>query len=672
LKWQGLTLRSLRNRVTLFTLAVFVAGLWSLAFYSTRELREDMFQSAAERQRSTVAVLAAQVEREVATRLQALQGLALKLGQVGLQDRISVQAELDLDALAHHLFNRGVFVTGRDGRAIAASPVLGRIGVDYSDRDYITSALDGGRAGVGRPVLSKSLGTAVVPMSAPVRDRDGRIIGAVVGNIGLGEPNFLDQITGSNYGESGGYFVIAPAHRLVVTASDRRRVMQPMPAPGINPVADRIAAGDETSLVTVNPLGVEVLSSRKSVPSAGWAVAVSLPTEEAFAPIRRMQQRMMGAAVVLTAVAGGLVAWMLRRQMAPMQAAVRALDAQAAAGLPSQPLPVGRADEVGDLISGFNRLLATLAQRQEAYRISAQALQSISEAVVITGPDQAVVQANEAHMAITGYSTEELLGRNLRLLQGPHTDPATVATIRSALAGGAMFSGEVLNYRKDGSPFWNDLTISPVHDEAGRLTHFVGVTRDVSLRKQVQEQVNRLAFHDGLTQLPNRRLLNDRLEQALASSHRNGQWGALLFVDLDDFKPLNDRFGHDMGDLLLVQAAERMRQVVRETDTVARFGGDEFVVMLPGLSVDAVDAAAQARSVAEKLRAALALPYRLQPLHGATAGTVVEHHCSASIGLTWFLGHQATRDEVLRRADAAMYRAKDNGRNAVWDEATGT
>jgi diguanylate cyclase (GGDEF)-like protein len=174
-----------------------------------------------------------------------------------------------------------------------------------------------------------------------------------------------------------------------------------------------------------------------------------------------------------------------------------------------------------------------------------------------------------------------------------------------------------------------------------------------------------LAFYDGLTHPPNRRLLNDRLSQTLLASKRSAFYGALMFMDLDNFKSLNDQHGHSAGDLLLVEVARRLKCCVREIDTVARFGGDEFVVVLGELNADPKESARQAAEVAEKIRASLAAPYRLVLDEGSLAGCVVEHRCSASIGVVLFLNHEASQSDLLKWADSAMYRAKDAGRDVI-------
>lgn len=195
----------------------------------------------------------------------------------------------------------------------------------------------------------------------------------------------------------------------------------------------------------------------------------------------------------------------------------------------------------------------------------------------------------------------------------------------------------------------------------GRVWYF----RDITTRKQMEEQVRELAFYDPLTHLPNRRLMGDRLNQLLAESKRSNRYGALLFLDLDNFKALNDKHGHGVGDLLLVQAAKRMKSCVREVDTVARFGGDEFVVMMGGLNEDKAASTAFAGSAAEKIRAALAEPYSLAITHGSPVDALIEHRCTASIGVVVVIDCEGTHDDFLRLADTAMYQAKKAGGNLI-------
>ncbi|HET6719683.1 MAG TPA: diguanylate cyclase [Rhodocyclaceae bacterium] len=228
--------------------------------------------------------------------------------------------------------------------------------------------------------------------------------------------------------------------------------------------------------------------------------------------------------------------------------------------------------------------------------------------------------------------------------------------------------GRQLEFRfltADGSVRHMESRGSVIRDGAGKVARVVVVSHDITERRQLQDEVRQLAFHDSLTRLPNRRLLCDRLNQALAASARGGTYGALMFLDLDNFKTLNDTQGHEVGDRLLVEAADRLKSCVREVDTVARFGGDEFVVVLGELATDRAESLAQAAAIAEKLRLALAQPYRLAVGSAGTAGHLVEHVCTACIGVALFNNQSTSQEAVFRCADAAMYQAKEAGSNLV-------
>ena len=204
----------------------------------------------------------------------------------------------------------------------------------------------------------------------------------------------------------------------------------------------------------------------------------------------------------------------------------------------------------------------------------------------------------------------------------------------------------------------------PIKKPNGSVEKLMGIMEDITERKHAEGLIRKFAFFDSLTQLPNRRLLSDRLRQAMLASKRNSHYGALMFLDLDNFKPLNDTHGHDAGDLLLVEVARRITLCVREVDTVARFGGDEFVVMLGDLDADKTESIAQAAIVAEKIRSSLSEPYVLRLQRGGEKQDIV-HHCTSSIGVVIFINHEISLDDIIRCADSAMYKAKQGGRNTI-------
>jgi diguanylate cyclase (GGDEF)-like protein/PAS domain S-box-containing protein len=792
------------------------------------------------------------------------------------------------------------------------------------NRDFIIAALKDGKATVGRPVIGKKLAAPIFVVAVPIRDATGLVIGALAGITDLSRPSFLDHVTQSRYGKTGGYLLSAPQYRLIVTGSDKSRIMQPFPAPGINPMLDRYVDGYEGYGVSVNSRGVEELSAAKSVPAAGWLMALTLPTEEAYAPIRTMQQHMEKSMLGLILLAGVmswlLSSWKLRRELAPIRAAAKLLASDSADGRVPKTLPVEKLNEVGELIDGFNRSIGVLAQRelaikaQEVFkqailnsmdaqiavldhagtivmvneswhrfatqngaepgslapsinvganylavcsalgdnksggepdacqgiravlngtlptftldypchsplqqrwftmvvtpltldggfgavvvhtdiserkqaeasllesselnravtdngqaliwiagldkgchhfnkpwlaftgrtleqeigngwvegvhpddlqrcldiyvtafdrherfsmvyrlrhhtgeyrwilddgaprfddagcfvgyvghclditnmrqaedeiRIAATAFES-QLGITITDANKVILRVNKSFTEITGYTAEEAVGQTPKLISSGRHDAAFYSAMWERIALCGTWQGEIWNRRKNGEVYPEWLTISAVTTDSGLTTNYVGTFSDITLRKTSEDSIQRLAFYDVLTGLPNRRLLMDRLAQALAAGMRHPRQGALLFVDLDNFKTLNDTMGHYQGDLLLEQVSKRLSTCIRECDTVARLGGDEFVVMLEDLSVDALKAATQAESVAEKILLTLNRPYQIG---GHT------HHSTPSIGITLF-GNDPLEsiDEPLKRADLAMYQAKAAGRNTL-------
>ncbi|WP_446812270.1 PAS domain S-box protein (plasmid) [Methylomonas sp. 2BW1-5-20] len=292
---------------------------------------------------------------------------------------------------------------------------------------------------------------------------------------------------------------------------------------------------------------------------------------------------------------------------------------------------------------------------EENLRIAAVTFQS-HEGIIITDANAHIIRVNRAFEEITGYAEEEVIGQNPRILKSGQQDTAFYRGLWADLSKNSRWSGEIWDSRKNGEIYPIFVTISAIRDDNGNMLNYVSVFTDISLRKQTEAEIHQLAFFDPLTCLPNRRLFLDRLRQALASSQRSERHGALLMLDLDHFKKINDSLGHAVGDQLLTEVGLRLRGVVREGDTVARLGGDEFIVVLEGLDNLPAEAASQAEHLAKKILATLARPYRLG---------LREYHSSASIGISLYLGHAETENNLVKHADVALYEAKAAGRNTI-------
>ena len=340
--------------------------------------------------------------------------------------------------------------------------------------------------------------------------------------------------------------------------------------------------------------------------------------------------------------------------------------------VPYQSTQDGEVFPLHSLQEQNSALQALVAERTQALHDS-QALYRL-----LTEDAQDVLWRTDARLIVTyispaderlrGFRADEVVGRHVFDMfndEGVAVVKAMIARRALEEAAGTpvgFLNFEVQHRCKDGRLVWGEVLSKPDRNAQGEIIGYHGITREITERKRLEEQVRQLAFHDPLTHLANRRLMLEHLDQAMSASKRSHHHGALLFLDLDNFKPLNDQHGHGVGDLLLIEVAARLKACVRAADTVARFGGDEFVVLLCELDTKQHEAVAQAAVVAEKIRLHLAEPYVLRAAPNAPA---IGHQCTASIGVVVFHGRDESQDRLIDRADAAMYQAKEDGRNHI-------
>jgi diguanylate cyclase (GGDEF)-like protein/PAS domain S-box-containing protein len=347
-------------------------------------------------------------------------------------------------------------------------------------------------------------------------------------------------------------------------------------------------------------------------------------------------------------------------------------------GLGKRRSDIGREDEIGVLARHLDRMLDALEQQkilihesEARYRFLAD---NISDVIWIANLEtNKWIYMSPSVVKLLGYTSEEMMAQPMDELLSAKSKTEVQIWIAersklflSGAGGDNVYTDEMEQFCRNGVRVWTEVTTHYTKNDAGELI-LLGVTRNINERKKAEEQIRNLAFYDALTQLPNRRLLQDRFNQVLSASRRSNRYVALMFIDLDNFKPLNDEHGHDVGDILLIEVARRIGSCVREVDTVARFGGDEFVVMLSELDTDKSISRTQAVAVAEKIRQILGEVYRLPVLkEGGMELHTVEHRCTACIGVVLFNNHGASQENLLRLADSAMYQAKSTGRNRVY------
>jgi diguanylate cyclase (GGDEF)-like protein/PAS domain S-box-containing protein len=382
----------------------------------------------------------------------------------------------------------------------------------------------------------------------------------------------------------------------------------------------------------------------------------------AYEKTRNMALLLAAGGMFIIAIVGLVTGFALTRRLGVMTEVARRF----ADGDRAVRSKVAGADEISELSHSFDRMADAVGQQEHELKAQNEyielLLNSTSEAIYGVDTQGRCTFVNLACLEMLGYELEsDLIGKRIHeLIHHTHPDgrpyPMTQCRIHLATQSGmAAHVDDELHWRADGSSFPVEYWSHPMRRD-GRLVGTVVAFTDISDRKRAEGKIKELAFFDQLTGLPNRTLLIDRLRQAMVSTLRNGNYGALLFIDLDNFKTLNDTLGHDMGDLLLKKVAQRLRHCVREVDTVARLGGDEFMVVTAELGADEGVAANGIEMIAEKILTALNHPFPLG---------IVEHHCTASIGVTLFQGDRASVEDLMKQADLAMYKSKSSGRNIV-------
>jgi diguanylate cyclase (GGDEF)-like protein/hemerythrin-like metal-binding protein len=661
--------RTFKARVTLLTLLIVLLNLLALGAYAKWLLGEALLDFVGEQQTSALSLLSGQLTQAVQERQSALRALGRALPARSLQSKAALhnylQAQYDLPSL----FNAAVQVWNPAGQLQAELQFAHRQNQGLTPPVSVVQAVL--RDATPRISISRRSATQaadLLTMVVPVRNAQGLVTGAVAGVIRLDQRNFLTPLTAQTYGKTGQFFVIDPSQRLIFASSDATRRMEVLPAPGVNSWIDRFMQGFQGTTRVVNPHGVEVLVTVQQIAQTGWYASVTLSPEEALGLVQLVAPQARVAALLLSLLCVTLIWLMLRHELRPMTEAVKTMEGFANHQLPPQSLQVVRPDEIGQLVGGFNRLLGTLTQQQQVLRQSElfqqAVLNSVTAEIAVLDHTGSIMAVNEA------WRRSDLpLGPGLHQSDDPAVVGSNYLTLCDARLGQTpgsvgiplsegirgVLSGALPKFHQEypchtAQARWAGVSVTPLNGEL--LQGAVVSIEDISERVQMQNQVHELAFYDPLTQLPNRRLVLDRLAHQMLRARRAQTRLALLFVDLDKFKPINDALGHSVGDWLLQNVAQRIQACLRESDTPARIGGDEFLVVLPDLQSQQA-----ALAVAEKIRHELAQRF-VTPQGNAL-------HISSSIGVALFPDHALTEKDLLRLGDEAMYQAKKSGRNAV-------
>lgn len=652
---------SLKARVALFTLTTFLLCMVGLAVYASFLLRTDLKALLTEQQFETAKHLSKEIDGDLQFRLNALEQVAQLMGPAVMQNDVLAQRTLKDLPVFQTLFNGGSFITDLAGTAIASEPLAAnRQGMNFSDRDYMQAVLSTGKAAIGRPVMGRALGVPVIVMAAPIRDKNGKTVGVLSGAINLNSNSFLDKFEGAAPGLIGDYLLVSRAHRIIITSSEKSRVMEVLPEQGVNPAIDRFIAGFEGTTTFINPQRAEVLASVKQVNGAPWYVAVARPTAQVFAAVDRLQERMLLAISLLALAAVALSWWMIRLQLRPLQEAaltLAQLSPDKLRGSTIEPLPISRPDEIGQLILSFNTLLDELSRQrgelEKSELLYSTAFETSPDAFSITRfQDGSYLKVNESFTRLFGWPAEVATGRTSAEL-GIWAHPSDRKRMVEALGKNGRCENLETEFRARGGKLVAVQISATLIDLEG-VACILAATHDLSRHRTAQAQIAQLSFTDPLTALPNRRLFMDRLDQAVRECQRRQRRGALFFVNLDDFSSLNDSLGHHKGDLLLRATGQQLLGIAGPSGTVARLGADEFAVLIDDLPLDLALSTAQAEAVGARILEALSQPIKLEG---------VDYHGSACVGVTLLGGDAENYSDLLKQADLALHHAKTLGRS---------
>ena len=421
------------------------------------------------------------------------------------------------------------------------------------------------------------------------------------------------------------------------------------PLTGLLPVQTFIA-GNELPARTIYPgiMGRPVFGSVATIKSMNWGIVTEIEQKQLLVPIRVTLIKMAAIAIVAILFLAWMGLFLTNRLINPLTAI--STDFKRLAQQDYSPCNISsNFTELQSLVTGFNGMVTEMDESQRDLRQAAVVFSSSLDGIIITDTTRKIIAVNNALTTITGYKEQEVLGRNPSLFKSDHHDKAFYKAMWKTISETGHWRGEVWNRRKNGEAFPTLLTINAVKDHNNKISHHVGIITDISTIKETEYKLSHLAHHDPLTDLPNRLLLNSRLEHALHHAKRKGTQVGVLFLDLDRFKNINDSMGHIQGDHLLKRVASRLAEGMRADDTIARLGGDEFVILVEGL--EGIQGAAK---VAKNT-----LNLFTQPFHLKEQEIFIE----ASIGISIYPNDSNNADMLLRNADAAMYRAKEKGRN---------
>lgn len=658
-----LKLSSLNSRVARLTLAtrtstatslLFLVAILAVGTAALYSFRAQLLEVMVAEQNLLVQRIADSQDQKLLALKKELLLSANEIGESDVASSDAAQRYLDRNTGLYAAFDRSTFLFSAQGIMLAERPFRpNRRGLDASFRPYIQDTLRTRGPVISEPFLTNvGDGSMVQVLTSPVFADDGRLVAILTGSIGLTHPGMLGNVAKTVIGKTGYVFITTSTGKLIMHP-DRKRLAEPAYPAATNALFDRALKGFEGTAEALDPDGRPALISYKRIASSNWIVAAVYPKDEAFAAVDALIGRFV-AFLLIACVLVVAAVWLLTRGlMRPLVSLTRHLTHYTDTEERLAPLrgDIG-SGEIRLLTKTFNRLTGRLHQREDALLEAMHRYQLITEnstdLITKHTPQGIITYASPVSQSVLGLPHTALVDHSL--LEFVHPEDYEVVRVAFGVAAQDVSPPTVI-YRArhaDQHYVWFESTLRRMKGTHGEVTtKILCISRDISERKRMEERLHELARTDHLTNIPNRFLLSERFAGGLAQARREGSLLAMLMIDVDRFKNINDSLGHNAGDALLRQIASRLSTVIRECDTLARWGGDEFVLLLPELQ-DADTAVSVAQRCLNSLKEPLVVDGQ-------------SLHVTASVGISVAPDSSAEAETLLRNADTAMYRAKARG-----------
>ncbi len=512
--------------------------------------------------------------------------------------------------------------------------------------------------------------TLTIRATTPVYTPDGRLFGMVVGNMDFGTyleevlaviPSGVSTFVANNFGHT----LVSEGNLYTPQNQEKQLIYEFFPDLSLRQfqkfkadtsgIKNRLE-GIELQKISLHNRATYIAASNiffdQTSPDRFLTLIYTFPESIITNSIKPLQKFLLSSFIATLLLIIFILIFFLKKAFTPLTTLADAA-IEIAKGERNITLPKESAEEIAPLTSAFRFMLDSINRREKELQIAATVFDS-HDAVMITDKQANILDVNDAFTRVTGYKKQEVLGKNPRILKSGRHAPEFFEDMWNNLIEKGSWQGELWDRHKNGEVYPKWVTISAVEDDTGEISNYVSIFSNISAVKAAQEEVLKLAYFDPLTNLANRRKLTEQLNHCLNESQRNGDYGALFFIDLDNFKTINDSLGHDVGDLILVDVAKMLQDQIEEAELIARLGGDEFVVIVQALNHNQSKATEKARQIGERIVTLLNQPHTLANK---------DYLCTGSVGIALFQGNSEDEQEILRQSDVAMYAAKQRGRN---------